>query len=39
MGCRPAALDIAFEGGSERGGEEERGRSKHVLALNAAICI
>jgi hypothetical protein len=25
--------------GSERGGQEERGMSKHVLVLNAAICI
>ncbi len=45
MARRPAALVITFEGGSERGGsergggKEERGRSKHVLVLNAAICI
>jgi hypothetical protein len=30
---------IAFEGGSEkRGGEGGERESKHVLALNAAIC-
>ncbi len=40
MARRPAALVITFEEGSERGGgKEERGRSKHVLVLNAAICI
>jgi len=41
MARRPAAPVITFEGGSERGGggKEERGRSKHVLVLNAAICI
>ena len=39
MARRPAALDITFEGGSERGGKEERGRSKHVLVLNAPICM
>ncbi len=39
MARRPAALVITFEGGSERGGKEERGRSKHVHVLNAAICI
>jgi hypothetical protein len=40
MECRPAALVIAFEGGSVKkgGGKEERGRSIHVLVLNAAIC-
>ncbi len=36
---RLAALLIAFEGESERGGVEERGRSKHVLVLNAPICM
>jgi hypothetical protein len=39
MARRPAALVITFEGGARGGGEEERGRSKHVLVLNAAICI
>jgi hypothetical protein len=38
MAGRPAALVITFEGGVG-GGDEERGRSKHVLVLNAAICI
>ncbi len=39
MARRPAALVITFEGGVGGGGEEETGRSKHVLVLNAAICI
>ncbi len=38
MKRRPAALVIAFDGWRE-GGEEERGRSKCVLVLNAPICI
>jgi len=38
MTRRPAALLIAFEGESERGGGE-KGRSKHVLVLNAPTCM
>ncbi len=35
---RLAALVIAFEGGSEKGGGKEgRGRSKLVIVLHAAI--
>jgi hypothetical protein len=36
---RPAVLLIAFEGGVRGGEEEERGRSKRVLVLNASICM
>ncbi len=42
MERRLAALVIAFEGGVRRGGEGGEGgemESKHVLVLNAAICM
>ncbi len=39
MARRPAALVITFEGEREGEGKEERGRNKHVLVQNAAICI
>jgi len=38
MTRRPAAILIAFEGESERGGGEQ-GRSKHVLVLTAPTCM
>jgi hypothetical protein len=39
MTHRPAAILIAFEGESERGGGGEQGRSKHVLVLTAPTCM
>jgi hypothetical protein len=39
MECRPTALVITFEGGVRRGGEGGERGSKHVLVLNAAICM